>query len=374
MNIHSRIERWAACVALAYGCLIGCTVFIPDDGRLTVVAYNVENLFDAEVRGTEYEEFLPESGWDEHDVDERLYALGKALRDLESPPDVLVISEIETGELLHRLLDEHVPDFSLPYRAFGSGSLNATGVAIASRFPIREVRSLLPRSGEHPPLRPILEARLHLTHTDLIVFANHWKSKRGGAAATEPLRRAAAALLQARLDEIASSEPELPILVAGDLNVRPRESEYLGDAYSTALLHAERLLEWFSVPSTAPEWFEPRYFTPSADRVLQFLVLETDAERLSERERQLETVVLYDPWAGSTAKGSYWYVDRWERIDHIFANRAAVDGDWLYFIEFAAATSDVITDSSGRPMSWEDGGVSDHLPVVLQLGMHGKTE
>ncbi len=374
MNSHISFPRWLLWAVSACLCLGACTVFIPDDGRLTVVAYNVENLFDATVQGTEYTEFLPESGWDDHDVDDRLYALGAALRDLKPQPDVLVVSEIENDELLHRLLDEHVPDFSLPYRAFGSGPLNATGVAIASRFPIREVRSLLPRSGEYPPLRPILEARVRLTHTDLVVFANHWKSKRGGAAATESLRRAAAALLQTRLDEIASREPGLPILIAGDLNVRPRETEYLDHAYPTALLHAEHLVEWISEPTTAPEWFEPERHMPAADRILRCLVLETDAARLSEREQRLETVVLYDPWAASAAEGSYWYGDRWERIDHVFANRAAVDGDWLYFIEFTAAMSDLLVDSSGRPLSWEDGGVSDHLPVVLQLGMRGETE
>ncbi|MFW5827626.1 MAG: endonuclease/exonuclease/phosphatase family protein [Alkalispirochaeta sp.] len=347
----------------------GCRIVVPDDQSLTVVAYNVENLFDARANGNEYAEFLPEAGWTKRDVDRRLQALGTALHGIRPPPDVLVVSEIENQALLERLFREYAVDLPLEYRAWVGGTESATGVAIASRYPIVAVRSLLARSGDVPALRPILEARLRLPESDLVVFSNHWKSKRGGAAATEPLRRATAQLLSTRLRELAAAEANLPIIVAGDLNEQPRENEYVDAAYPTALMDVTAMRRWEAVAAHSapdggrhepvPSWFSPEYLTTG-----RYLPIIREITELSQVPTYYGIPVLASLWSAGEDPGSYWYFGRWERIDHLLANEPAVSGPILTFREFQTVVPADGVDAEGAPVSWQDGGISDHLPVM----------
>ncbi len=363
----------------------GCRIVVPDDESLVVVAYNLENLFDGRANGSEYDEFLPEAGWSERDVEQRLQAIGSTLHEIDPAPDVLIVSEIENKALLARLLREYAVDLPLEYHAFVGGAESATGVAVASRYPIVAVRALQALSGDVPPLRPIMEARLRLPESDLVVFANHWKSKRGGAAATEPLRRATARLLSLRIAEIAEVEPTLPIIVAGDLNEQPRENEYCGAAYPTALMDVTTMREWEeargegasnnagssrsearsearsegSASTAVPEWFTPEYLEER-----RYLPIIRDIDLLSQSPVYYGTPVLASLWSAGDDPGSYWYHGRWERIDHLLVNHAAIAGAAISFREFRSVTPGDGTDSNGVPVSWQGGGVSDHLPIM----------
>ncbi|MEX2442001.1 MAG: endonuclease/exonuclease/phosphatase family protein [Alkalispirochaeta sp.] len=338
----------------------GCRIVVPDDEALVVVAYNVENLFDGRANGNEYEEFLPEAGWSERDVDRRLRGLGSVLHDIDPPPDVLVVSEIENKALLDRLVNEHAVDLPLEYRAFVAGAESATGVAVAGRYPIVSVRALLARSGDVPSLRPIMEVRLRLPETDLVVFANHWKSKRGGAAATEPLRRATAHLLSSRLAEIAQAEPDLPIIVAGDLNEQPREIDYTDAAYPTALMDVNTMREWErGTGDDVPGWFTQDYRDSR-----EYIPIVREIDLLSHSAAYNGVPVLASLWSCGDDPGSFWYFGRWERIDHLLVNGAAVAGPAITFREFRAVEPADGVTSDGAPISWQDGGVSDHLPIM----------
>ncbi|MFA7568112.1 MAG: endonuclease/exonuclease/phosphatase family protein, partial [Alkalispirochaeta sp.] len=213
---------------------ISCTVLEPAGDSFVVVSYNVENLFDAARDGTEYSEFTPEGGWTRQKMEDRLQRLGDALGNIRPTPDVIVLTEVENNTILDDLFRRYVVDVSYPYRVFSSHPLGATGVAVASRYPVTDVRVFQPRAESETPVRPVLEVRLQLADTAVVVFANHWKSKRGGAPSTEPLRRAAAALLASRLAVLDATEPDLPTVVCGDLNEEPREGEYIDFSYPTA--------------------------------------------------------------------------------------------------------------------------------------------
>jgi endonuclease/exonuclease/phosphatase family metal-dependent hydrolase len=340
----------------------GCRLLVPDDGELVVVSFNVENLFDEHVDGTEYRDFLPDSGWDADDVARRLQQLGDALNRVRPSPDILVLTEMENEAILDRLIDEHLVDLPLRYRAFAAGPASATGVSVAGRYPIVDVRTLLARAGDTPPLRPILEVRFRLPETDLIVFANHWKSKRGSAPGTEELRRAAARLLNARLADLAATEPDVPVLVAGDLNEQPREIEYAGFDYPTALIPRDLLAEWNGGTGTVPEWYDDAY-----RRRRRYLPLESDLEGLRRNPVHDGSMVLLDSWALTDDPGSYWYFGRWEQIDHILLNAAAAGGPSMGFRSFGTVPFPGDDGGEGLPRSWRDGGVSDHLPVIAVM-------
>jgi predicted extracellular nuclease len=343
-----------------------CTIFVPDDGELVIVSYNVQNLFDAVVQGTEYDDFTPEAGWHEDDVADRMQRLGAALSGIRPAPDVLVLTEIENEALFHRLLDDHLVDLPLDYRAFVIGEAAATGVGLAGRYPIAEVRSLLPRAELSPPLRPILEARIMLPEAELLVFANHWKSKRGGAEPTEELRRAAAQLIQARIREVVAGGPEPAILVVGDLNEQATEYHDVEGRYPTALMPAGDLAAWTTDAGGRPDWYSDAW----KDGLSYLAVQPLDAAR---NGNDLIGGVFYDPWTALDGGGSYYYSDRWERIDHILMNERALAGPVFALEQFSVPEVPSSRGAGGRPLGWRQGGVSDHFPVMARFSRTGGT-
>lgn len=351
-------------LVLTIGLVQSCTVLAPDDGALTIVTYNVENLFDAFLDGTEYEEFTPSAGWDTDDVTDRLERIANVLEHLPRSPDILGIAEIENRALLDTLFDRFYVESPYPYRVFCRNIGGATGVAIVSRYPISEVRTLQARAGEMPPLRPVVEAHIDLPKTTLVVFMNHWKSKRGGAAATEALRIAGSRLVVGRIEELVGENPLLPIAVCGDLNEEPCEGAALGFSYETALLPADRVLQWREGTDT-PSWFDPN---DSAPRRILFAADARDARSLADA---LNETVFVNSWAEEPSDGSYWFYGRWEQIDHILVNPAAADGPVLSNPSLLVARDPAWCDADGRPISWFDDttGASDHLPILLELDM-----
>lgn len=364
--LSRRSAPWIVCAL--WCCVVGlgaCTVLEPDDESLHLLFYNVENLFDAVPDGSEYEEFTPAAGWDTADVTARLERLGAALESVRPAPDIVTIAEIENGALLNTLFDRYFVDVPFPYRVFSRNPGGATGIALASRYPINGVRTLQARAGAFPPLRPVLEVRIALPKTELVVFVSHWKSKRGGSRATESLRRASARLIASRVRELSHAEPELPIVLCGDLNENPREGEYVEYAYQTALLNAATVLEWETGTVEAPPWYAGIARTPDA------ILLAATAPAARDLAEQLNHPVFVDAWARAAGDGSYWFYGRWEQIDQIMMNPAAAAGPVLRLRDFFPVRTRETADGDGRPISWFDDrdGVSDHLPVLLQLSM-----
>ena len=349
-----------ACLGGVCACA-GCEIGLRRGDTLTILSFNVENLFDSTLDGSEYAEFTPQAGWDEGDVIARLSRLGDFLSRVEPPPDLLVLTEVENEALFERLCGEYLPDLALEYTVFCRDGRGATGVGIASRYPISAARSLMARSGGFPPLRPTVEARVVLPMTEIVVFANHWKSKRGGEAQTEELRRAAAQLVGSRIAELQSGEPSLPIVVAGDLNeevVRLDAKEY---AYPPALVPWEVWRVWQGESDERPAWYDAVYAETHP-----FLLVTGDRLPVLSFSARERPVLLYSPWEESGEEGSYWYWNRWERIDHLLCNGAALDGEHLSLRFFTTVRLEEYLSGDRIPLSFEEGGVSDHLPVVAQ--------
>ncbi|TVR66234.1 MAG: hypothetical protein EA427_16415 [Spirochaetaceae bacterium] len=350
----------------------GCTFVVPDSPGVTVLSWNIENLFDAIDQGTEYPEFTSGGGWTERDYQRRKQRIAEAVHALRPRPDILVFIEIENEEVLDALMDRYIVDINAPYRAFTKGPGAAIGIGIASRYPLVDVRTHLARSGEFPPLRPVLEAHLDVAGERLAIFANHWKSKRGGAPATEPLRRASARLLAARLEELRRSDPDLNLLVVGDFNERPREFELTGRSYPTALMPAEDV-QYFADALRSGEQDElPSWVTACWLKNPDFLLLAPEAESARKHEEWFSGPVLVNLWDSSDTPGSFYFINRWERIDGIFAGASLFESPGLVFGSFLVPCPRDGCDAQGRPLSWEDDsrGVSDHLPLLLTLELH----
>jgi endonuclease/exonuclease/phosphatase family metal-dependent hydrolase len=387
----------------------GCELVLPDDDRVTLLSWNIENLFDAVDQGTEYHEFTADGGWTERDYRQRKQRIAEAVHALRPRPDILIFIEIENEQVLDALVDRYIVDIETPYRTFTSGPGAAIGIGVASRYPITKVRNHLARSGEFPPLRPVLEVHFDIAGEPLVVFANHWKSKRGGAPATEPLRRASAHLLSTRIEQLRKTDPDLPVIVTGDFNERPQEFILTGRSYPCALMPADEVARLLgmdggtagsvgahssdltrgsvgahssgltrgsvgahSIAGTEaaepPSWATPQWFEHG-----DFLLIAPDAEEARTLTGELDRTVLVDLWATSDASGSFYFINRWERIDSMLLSTGLFNGEGLRHEEFVVSCPVDGCDSQGRPLSWEDHprGVSDHLPLMVTFTRPG---
>jgi endonuclease/exonuclease/phosphatase family metal-dependent hydrolase len=317
----------------------------PEGREITVMSWNVQNLFDASDDGTEYYEYSPAGGWDIDDYRSRLAAVAEVVRlAVKGGADVVLLLEVENGGVLDELADSFLRGMSYPYRAATAGAGSAVQVAVLSRIPILSVRSHTIFHPSAPPLRPVLEVELGLESGEsMVLFGSHWKSKSGGAEESEPWRIAAAELLRGEIGRLASRG--VPVVLAGDLNEAWDEAMLNGGAYPVALV-------------------------PFGDWTEESAGLPVSAER-AEAGTAGKGLPLYTPWGEFPPDtGSYRYRDVWERIDHVLLTGEFFNGTGVEYAGFETAADTPWCDNDGYPLAYRtrDGfGYSDHLPLVLRL-------
>ena len=330
---------------------------------ITVVSYNVQNLFDATDDGGEYREFTRAGGWNTDLYTAKLRAIGIALDAAErGGADLVALQEVEHAGAARRLLDLELANLGYRHVVWLPDPRNTNGPVVLCKLPVRRVGALWvdggPDTGSDDglerPLRPILEVEVALGTADdapsLFLFNNHWKSKHGGAAETEPYRRRAAALLAARLREISAANPGAEILVVGDLNETIDEYERQGRRYVTALM-------------------------PALEAGARDVLRVTGAVPPSSGP-----LALFSPWftyrGGDAPAGSYHFRDAWETIDHLLLGPGLFDDVGLSYAgdEAFSVIHDGLLDARGAPLAFyrgpPAGGYSDHLPLRLELTLH----
>lgn len=278
----------------------------PSDPRaLSVMSWNCQNLFDDQFQGSEYSEYVPgaaQGEWRTPLYEERLRRAARVILGVfPGGADVVMLQEVENRQVL-RDLQSYLP----PGRSYGHlhcrrAPGSAVQTAIMTRLPVVEEhyhRLCLPGGS---PQRYIQEVHLQRGDVRLVLFNNHWKSRRGGAEVTRIYRRGAEALTAHRLDRLEErwgpSGESWKWLAAGDFNQGPESFSFL-----------------------APQ-------------------------NLWAREKG--------------TGGTYWYKEDWERIDHIFTGPGwSVSG----FGPAAGPWADA--SGLPRPWRlYREEGWSDHLPL-----------
>jgi endonuclease/exonuclease/phosphatase family metal-dependent hydrolase len=320
---------------------------------ISIIAYNVKSLFDAVDDGPEFPGFSVAKGkWDDARYRMRLANVAAAVFGsvprVGGPPgpDLLCLEEIENEKVLEALRTGALAAARYRYAAIADAEGGPFSVCALSRLPIlassrHAAATAAGRSG-----RDLLELELDAGGRRLVVLVCHWKSKSGGAEATEEDRRETAALVRGRVAARCAADPAAEILVCGDLNESPDEYLRVGRRYPTALMPVEE----------APA---------SAGAGARLLVAST-----VERALPLGgEIVLYSPWERS---GGYSYSFRGnkERLDNFLLSPGLLDASGLRFKSFSASTADFLVDGAGAPRAWPGGGASgysDHLPILLVL-------
>lgn len=346
----------------------------------TVVAYNVENLHDADGVAI-YDDYQPA-------VYTRAHALTKVnniatvlakfgdgkgpeivlFQEIEvdqtpgkSPPDYAAILKRYAGTNIDRMLgadftpeigdlpaealllkscvDHGLGDYTvvtggdLP-GAYADGNRRAIKTVVFTRFPVKAVHT-------YPTLnaRNILEVELEVDGYPLTVFDNHWKSGAGDPK-TEEFRIENARTLKCRVDELLKADPNADIIIGGDLNSHYNQKRRYRAMKQTGIND----------------------------------ILGSQGNELAVRGPAKD---LYNLWFELPPKdrGSDTFKGQWGTLMNLIVSRGLYDMRGVQYVDNSfgvAKFPGLNADASGRPVRWNGkgpagAGFSDHFPICARF-------
>jgi len=319
-------------------------------GFVTLMTWNIHNLFDGKDNGFEYDEFLQSGGWSTEKYLGRLNSISAAIEKVSPRPDIIMLQEIESSQVLEDLAQSLSNGYSWSHFANNPGS--AIGLGIISRYPVTEAKAhSITINGETTP-RPVLEARIKANENEFIVFVCHWKSKIGGDNATENARRASARIILRRINELLQSEPDIGVIIAGDLNENHNEFYRRGADKICALLPDDPYC------ARIANGMQKDFFVIGGNR------------NFETAHFPKESVMLFSPWFNDLEKGSYYYKHEWETIDHFLISGHFFNDSSLKYEKVFICNFEPFSNANGIPVSYNNKtglGLSDHFPLVLIL-------
>ena len=284
--------------------------------QITLVSYNAQTFFDAVEDGVEFPEFKGStSRWSEQKYRARLERLTQTLFSAgekltgkkELLPDIAVMQEIENERIIDDLCKQLPNKETYPYAMCPPRSpRDAFTVVLLSKYPIENFRvHHLYMEGNHS-VRPLVEAVLNTGSREqprlLTVFAVHWKSKSGKTDSTA-IRAMQEEQLIKKIREHTVKNPHIPFIVCGDFN--------------------QPLEEFRKMNTMTVCWNMQSYKTEAAN--------------------------------GTQPRGSYYFKDSWEKIDHIFYDTGTASA----VSRSAAAQFDTILEAADADTSDITGNMDD---------------
>ena len=286
--------------------------------------YNVENLFHpSDEPCTSDDDFTPEGErrWTYYRYNKKISEICKVILAVNGwdPPSIICLSEIENLRVLedivyHPLLinhnygilhrdspDQRGMDVAILYRTDRAQCIDTTWITVKDK------------AGQSLHTRDILTAKFILDRGTLLVAANHWTSKYGGAPETEDKRILLAGILGNYIDSVLRYQPGIHVIAGGDLN---------------------------DLPGSAPL-------------------------RVLENDFRLHHIL------PSSGQSSYKYRGKWGSVDHLFVAGQLLPENCSAFIPqlpFLLEKDEKYTGE--RPKRTYrgyaySGGISDHLPLLL---------
>ena len=291
--------------------------------QITLVSYNAQTFFDAVEDGVEFPEFKGStSRWSEQKYRARLERLKQTLFSAgekltgkkELLPDIAVMQEIENERIIEDLCKQLPNKETYPYAMCPPRSpRDAFTVVLLSKYPIENFRvHHLYLEGNHS-VRPLVEAVLNTGSREqprlLTVFAVHWKSKSGKADSTS-IRAMQEEQLIKKIRAHTVKNPHIPFIVCGDFN--------------------QPLEEFRKMNTMTVCWNMQSYKTEAAN--------------------------------GTQPRGSYYFKESWEKIDHIFYDTGTASA----VSRAEAAQFDTILESSDADTSDITGNMDDTAAAALR--------
>jgi endonuclease/exonuclease/phosphatase family metal-dependent hydrolase len=316
--------------------------------EVKIATYNVENLFDMNNDGTEYEEYIPNGswGWDDAMYRTKLRNTATVIKDIGA--DIIGLEEIESETALKDLKAElNRQGLYYQYYAFARTPNSAVNTALLSRYPIQSALKLpISRNGKY---RDILEAKININGQTLRVFVNHWKSKSG----PESERIACAKRLLLRLNELPENEP---FILIGDFN-----SHY--EEYKTFLKSRKH---------------NDTDGITGINNVLK--TIDEEGNPITYASLKTTKGSLYNLWyeIDEDKRWSHEYKGKGEGLDNIIISPALADGEGIEYVRGSFGRFDApYLFNKGKIYRWQQSrnypkhhlgeGYSDHLPIYAMF-------
>lgn len=310
-----------------------------------VAFYNLENLFDTINNNGKYDlEFSPEgkNRWDGKKYRSKIKNLSYALSQMTTKttpmgPAIIGVSEIENKTVLDDLVKaDAIKNWNL--QVIHHDSPDRRGVDVGLLYNPRFFR---PINVTNHTLKidsyPSFKTRDQMCVVGLLggsrvaIIVNHWPSRRGGEKESSWLREAAAELSKSIADSLYQIDPNMGVIVMGDLNDDPSNKSV------SVTLGAQKSAE--DVPAQG-------FYNPFWDKLDKGI-------------------------------GSYIYRGGWDLFDQIILNGNLVNGNnGLKFRAAEVLNKPFLLQQDGQykgyPLRtfaggvWKD-GYSDHLPTEIYL-------
>jgi len=170
-----------------------------------VASYNVENFFDLQYDKTEYKEFIPHTkSWDTISFNNKLENITQVIQDLDA--DIIGLQEIESLKVVNSIIHKN-PKYK--FFSFFKNKNSAIGLALLSKYQITSSSSIIVDKNDKFS-RNILKVHLLINNKPLIIYVNHWRSKK----ATESKRIKYALALKNDIE----NHSDIDYIILGDLN------------------------------------------------------------------------------------------------------------------------------------------------------------
>lgn len=359
------------------------------ENLLCVASWNVQNLFDAVIDGTEYDEYKNASGWNENAYQRRLSNLSNVLSYLPQSKDyIVVLNEVENSRVVEALLSQKsIVSKKLSYFAFASNPSGAVGVSVASSIPIASAKVHYVNDS----LRPVLEVGLDTDYGKVFVLACHLKSNIGGVEETSSLRLQTGQTLAQVSSFLKANNPGCLILICGDFNEECWDENTMGREEWGEMSKDMGIVDTLQVNALQSDvsQSDTSQVSPSQSGILQVqesiaslssLQKTSSVQTASKAPLQVsgkfEMGKWYCFWLDDNCKlwpsGSYCYQGLWKCYDNILVSQTGNDGYGYEYLQANVIFTGAIRGSDDKPNAWNRNlltGISDHLPVYVLFGV-----
>ena len=316
-----------------------------------IAFYNFENLFDTIPNNPEGRdvEFTPDGPrqWNGTKYREKVhnlaYAISKfATRTTPIGPAIIGISEIENASVIQDVISQpELAKWKLKYVHHDSPDARGVDVSLIYNPAYFRVENVTNHRATAIPFRTRDQMCVvgRLMGQRIAVIVNHWPSRIGGQEKSEPNRIKAAELSKAIADSLWRVDPDMGVIIMGDLNDDPM------DKSCAKILGAKK----------KPEGVGPHGF--------------------------------YNPWWEKLDKGigTLAYKSAWNLFDQIIISGNLVDAKdtaWRFF-DARVLNFDFLKDTEGNRQGYPKrtysagsylGGYSDHFPTEIFLRRYTDTK
>jgi hypothetical protein len=209
----------------------------PELKPVRLMFYNVENLFDTKDDSLKADnDFLPGGvmKWNYTRYHRKINSLYKTIVAAGSwyPPDIVAFCEVENRKILEDLVyGTYLAKYD--YRIIHEDSPDQRGIDVcliyrADDLKLIDFKYWIPASIRREDFitRSVLSVRFAVRDDTLHLIVNHWPSRRGGVLAGEELRSKISDMVREKADSInRGSSSVAKIIIAGDFNCTPDDLE-----------------------------------------------------------------------------------------------------------------------------------------------------